>query len=207
VPAGLVGALLIVLVVLGVAVAGPAAAAEDVTRPQSHVLKGPSCSPGGMVIEVVARSVGYSVRLATTRRPQGEDSATLRPGQRVVLRSGDVAPGETIDSRLEYTALDASGTSFVDELTDWTFTRPTAADCVAATAAPSTGPATSGAAAGIGAQDPPASPPSTAAFETPAHSGNAGEVWSLLTAAVALVITVGGLVSVAGRQRAASRRA
>jgi hypothetical protein len=95
-----------------------------------------------MVIEVAARTTAYAVRLATTRRPEGEDEATVQPGASVTLRSGDVASGETIDSRLEYTALDGSGTSYVDELDDWTFTRPTEADCRAATAAPSTAPST-----------------------------------------------------------------
>jgi len=160
VPTGLVaGLLLAVVVVVGLATAGPAAAAEDTSRPQARVLMGPSCRPGGMVIEVVARTTAYTVRLATTRRPEGEDEATVSPGASVTLRSGDVAPGETIDSRLEYTALDGSGTSYVDELDDWTFTRPTEADCRAATAAPSTAPgstaASSSSAAG-GAQGPDA---------------------------------------------------
>jgi hypothetical protein len=130
---------LFLLVAAGsVVLAGSAAAIADGTRPDSRVTNGPSCAPGGVVVQVVAGSVPYHVVLATTRAPAGEDSADLEPGQTVELHSRDVAYGETIDSRLEYTALDGSGASYVDELTGWTFTRPSAADC-AAVSAPAAG--------------------------------------------------------------------
>jgi hypothetical protein len=116
--------------------AGTAAAIDDATHPDARVTHGPSCRPGGLVVEVVAGTSPYSVRLATTRSPEPEDGALLEPGQAVELRTGDVAPGETIDARLEYAAQDGSGTTFVDELADYTFTRPTAEDCDAATAPP-----------------------------------------------------------------------
>jgi hypothetical protein len=95
------------------------------------------------VVEVVARTVPYAVRLATTRTPSGEDEAVLQPGETVVLRTGDVAWGETIDGRLEFAAQDGSGGTFVDELEEYSFTRPTREDCdaVAAPSAPET-PAT-----------------------------------------------------------------
>lgn len=224
-----------------------------------------------MVIEVVARTTPYAVRLATSRRPGGEDQATVRPGATVTLRSGDVAWGETIDSRLEYTALDGSGTSYVDELDYYSFTRPTRADCQAAAGPPSSVPpardlghATVQSAGGGGAftlrgsgfqpgervtahlhdsdavlgsatAGPdgtvratihvPAAPATgtvvdlvgdrsqviagvllqLAAHEIPARSGGPGDLWALMAAAVALVGTVAGLVSVVGRQRASGR--
>jgi hypothetical protein len=102
------------------------------------------------VVEVVAGTVPYSVRLATTRTPAGEDEAVLQPGETVVLRSADVAHGETIDGRLEYAARDGSGVAFADELEEYSFTRPTREDCDAIAApatpepeAPTTSPAPS----------------------------------------------------------------
>jgi hypothetical protein len=145
------------LLAAGVSLAAPAGAAQDRAAPQVTVLRGPSCEPGGIQIEVVAGSGGYAVRLATTRRPGGEDEVRLRPGQRAVLTSDDVAWGETIDPRLEYTSLDGSGGSFVDQLADWTMTRPSRADCAAIRAPAAPSPAartsaviTSGAAASDG---------------------------------------------------------
>jgi hypothetical protein len=114
-----------------------------------------------MVIEVVARSTPYAVRLATTRTPGGEDEATVPAGATVQLHSRDVAWGETIDSRLEYTALDGSGTTFVDELTDWSFTRPSEQDCATA-AAPATATI----------------PAPSAGADGPQQSGTAGPAWN-----------------------------
>lgn len=54
----------------------------------------------------------------------------------MVLQTDDVAPGETIDARLEYAAQDGSAEPYVDELDDYTFTRPTEEDCGLATAPP-----------------------------------------------------------------------
>jgi hypothetical protein len=129
----------VVFVVLGAALAtaAPAAAIDDSTRPEARVTHGPSCRPGGLVIEVVAGTSPYAVRLATTRTPAGEDEAVLQPGEEVILRSEDVAHGETIDGRLEYTARDGSGATYTDELEEYSFTRPTREDC-AAVAAPTT---------------------------------------------------------------------
>lgn len=123
--------------VLGAALAtaGPAAALDDPTRPDVRVTHGPSCKPGGLVVQVVTGTAPYAVRLSTTRTPSGEDEAQLQPGETVVLRSGDVAWGETIDGRLEFTAADGSG--YADELVEYSFTRPTREDC-AAVARPTT---------------------------------------------------------------------
>lgn len=124
--------LLLVLIGAGVVTASPAAAVDDPTRPDARVTHGPSCRPGGLVVEVTAGQSPYFVRLATTRDPSGEDEATLAPGETVVLRSDDVGWGETIDGRLEYAARDGSGTTYVDELEFFSFTRPTREDCDAA---------------------------------------------------------------------------
>lgn len=123
----------VVLALLG-GTAAPALAVDDPTRPDAQVTHGPSCRPGGLVVEVVAGTAPYSVRLATTRTPAGEDEALLAPGETVVLRSGDVAWGETLDGRLEFTAANGSGTPYVDELEEYSFRRPTLEDCEAATA-------------------------------------------------------------------------
>ncbi len=125
------------LLALGVVVAGPAAAVDDPARPDARVTHGPSCHPGGVVVEVTAGTVAYAVTLATTRRPEGEDRTEVQPGETAVLRTGEVDWGETIDSRLEYAALDGSDTAYVDELDGYVFTRPAQEDCAAITAPPS----------------------------------------------------------------------
>jgi hypothetical protein len=146
--------------VLGAALATapPAAAIDDPTRPDARVTHGPSCRPGGLVVEVTAGTAPYDVRLATTRTPGGEDGAALQPGETVILRSGDVAWGETIDGRLEYTARDGSGAAYTDELDEYSFTRPTSEDC-AAVVRPTT---------------PEPVPPSPSATPTGTSSGSAG---------------------------------
>ncbi len=128
--AGVLGGLLLLLAA-GIGTAAPAAAVDDPTRPDVRVTHGPSCAPGGLVVEVVAGTSPYFVRLATTREPGGEDEAIVVPGTTVVLRTGDVDWGETIDGRLEFEARDGSGTTFVDELDVFSFTRPTSRDCAA----------------------------------------------------------------------------
>jgi len=119
------------LLLAGIALASPAAAVDDPSRPDARVTHGPSCHPGGVVVEIDGGTADYAVTFATTRTPDGEDSAEVPAGATVVLRTGDVAWGETIDGRLEYAALDGSGTSFVDELEGYTFTRPAEQDCAA----------------------------------------------------------------------------
>ena len=186
--AGLITGIVLLLFGTAVATAVPAAAVDDPTRPDAQVTHGPSCRPGGLVVEVAAGTAPYFVRLATTRQPAGEDEVTLAPGSTVTLRTGDVDWGETIDGRLEYAARDGSGVTFVDELDTYSFTRPTREDCEAvvgpddateapspsATVAPPSGaertdetPAATG-----GGGQPPAS---STAGETPAGpSGTAG---------------------------------
>ena len=139
---GVLTGLVVALLAAAVATAAPAAAIVDPTRPDAAVTHGPSCRPGGLVVEVQAGTVPYFVRLATTRTPGGEDEIELAAGQTAVLETADVAWGETIDGRLEYTARDGSGEIRVDELEDYTFTRPTQEDCEAVTAPASPAPPT-----------------------------------------------------------------
>jgi hypothetical protein len=203
---GVVAGLLVLLVGGALVAAGPAAAAEDMSRPVARVVKGPSCSPGGMVIDVVARTTGYSVRLATTRNPAGEDSGTVQPGATLRLHGADVAYGETVDSRLEYTPLDGTGTSYVDELQDWTMTRPSKADCDAVAAMPSDGsssdvaPSSSAAASsssGAAAAGPTADGGSSAGPQAPAAAGTTPG-WNAGSASVTGV-DAGGAYTLAGR--------
>jgi len=178
VSAGLVAGLLTVLFGVAVAAAAPAAAIDDPTRPDARVTHGPSCRPGGLVVEVVAGTSPYSVRLATTRTPSGEDEAILGPGETVVLRTGDVAWGETIDGRLEFAAQDGSGVTYVDELQEYSFTRPTEEDC-AAIAEPSDPEPSSPEPSGTASPSAPASPttssaPAPSGSETPTPAPSAG---------------------------------
>ena len=85
----------------------------------------------------------------------------------MVLRSADVAWGETIDGRLEFSARDGSGTAYIDELEEYSFTRPTREDCEAVTAPTEAEPAP--AAAAPGAPDA-GQGPSGAATPTPSPS-------------------------------------
>lgn len=200
--AGIVTGFVALLFGAALASAAPAAAA-DPTRPSAHVTHGPSCRPGGLVVEVVPGTSPYTVTLATTRTPSGEDRATLRPGETVILKTGDVDYGETIDSRLEYAAQDGTGVTFVDELEEYSFTRPTKKDCDAI-ADPTTAPATSspsgtarptasgGAAASSSAATTAASSTSAAA-PVPAgstHTGNAAP--SLVTAGRTVTVSAAG---------------
>lgn len=178
--------------------AAPAAAADDATRPAARVTYGPSCEPGGLVVEVVAGTVPYTVRLATTRAPAGEDEAQLQPGQTVVLRSGDVAWGETIDGRLEFTAVSGSGTTYTDELENYSFTRPAREDCAAVALPAASDPA---------APDPAAFDPAAPDPAGPAPTAGWTGLVPLTAAAVTLLGSVSGLVSVVGGQRAARRSA
>jgi hypothetical protein len=186
VSAGLITGFVLLLFGAAVATAVPAEAVDDPTRPDARVTHGPSCRPGGLVVEVTAGTAPYYVRLATTRQPTGEDEVTIAPGTTVTLRTGDVDWGETIDGRLEYAARDGSGATFVDELDTYSFTRPTREDCEAvlgpedpteapspsATVAPSSGADRTG-------ETPPPTvgggqPPTPSAEETSASAGPAG---------------------------------
>lgn len=197
---GLVTGFVLVLLALG---AAPAAAVEDPTRPDGRVTHGPSCKPGGLVVEVVAGTSPYFVRLATTRRPAGEDEATLAPGGTVTLRTDDVGWGETIDGRLEFEARDGSGVTFVDELDTYSFTRPTQEDCEAVAApsdgnAPPTVPPTAAVVSpsAPAEQEPSPSPagPQSAGVPTSSAAGPADRT----TAAATPAITAGGTVTLVG---------
>jgi hypothetical protein len=194
------------------ALAPSAAAVDDPARPDYAVTSGPSCHPGGVQIRVVAGTAPYRVVLATTRQPGGEDSADLVPGETAVLSTGDVDWGETIDSRLEFTALDGSGDAFTDELVPFTFTRPAEEDCAAiapslAGNSPATVPATvPGAATGEG--DDAASAPGDVQLEATASAAAVSPApaqapWAAAAAGVALAGAAGGVV-LAARRRATS---
>jgi hypothetical protein len=162
-----------VLFGIALATAAPASAVDDPTRPEAQVTHGPSCRPGGLVVEVVAGTKPYAVKLATTRTPSGEDGAVLQPGQSVVLHSGDVDYGETIDGRLEFTALDGSGADYVDELEEYSFTRPTKQDCDAI-ADPTTDPDASPSPSGSATSTASSSVPTTSAAATQAPATRGG---------------------------------
>lgn len=170
--------LFLLLLGAGLATAAPAHAVDDPTRPDSRVTHGPSCRPGGLVVEVKAGTAPYFVRLATTRQPSGEDQASVAPGTTVTLRTDDVAWGETIDGRLEFTARDGSGVTYVDELENYSFTRPTREDCDAALAptqphpspSPAPSPSPSAGSEQPGAGSAPSSAPSSGPSRTPAES-------------------------------------
>jgi hypothetical protein len=175
--AGMLSGLFLLLMGAGLATAAPAQAVDDPTRPDARVTYGPSCRPGGLVVEVTAGSAPYFVRLSTTRQPGGEDQATVAPGTTVTLRSDDVDWGETIDGRLEYTARDGSGVSYVDELENYSFTRPTREDCEAAHAptdphpSPSPTPAPAPPQQSGGPSAPTSTPSRTPAEPSPEPSG------------------------------------
>ena len=231
----LVSAATAAFVLGGIALASPAAAVDDPSRPDARVTHGPSCHPGGVVVEVVAGTVDYAVTFATTRTPAGEDYAEVPSGETVVLRTGDVAWGETIDGRLEYAALDGSGTAFVDELEGYTFTRPAEEDCaaIAAPAAAATVPSVEPAPGdgiedvrpdgsrpgGTDAVEGPAAPARQPAAETPGTTARVelletaapaalpapAPLGPLVVAAVALTAAAAGLARVLGRARRTGR--
>lgn len=209
-----VAVLVLALCGAGIALAGPAAAVDDPARPDARVTHGPSCRPGGVVVEVTGGAVAYAVTLGTGRRPAGEDAADVAPGAVAVLRTGAVDWGETIDPFLAFRALDGSGTDWIDDLPGYSFTRPAAEDCAAISppagaavvprsdaARPAPGPAELGGVAAAGLDDGPPSAP-VAAPEATAVAG--GVPWALLGGGSALVAAGTGLALVAaGRRRAA----
>ena len=194
------------LLCAGIALAGPATAVDDVARPDARVTHGPSCRPGGVVVEVTGGTVGYAVTLATTRRPTGEESADLAPGAVVVLSTGPVEWGETIDPFLEYTALDGSGAGYVDELTGFSFTRPAAEDGAAITAPAGAAvvppaevvPLPVPGSLDPGSAVPAGSPPVEVSPQEVAAVAGGGVPWPLLAAGGALLASGTGLALVAG---------
>ncbi|WP_100502124.1 hypothetical protein [Geodermatophilus chilensis] len=201
------------LLCAGIALAGPAVAVDDAARPDARVTHGPSCRPGGVVVEVTGGTVGYAVTLGTGRRPAGEDAADVAPGAVVVLSTGEVEWGETIDPFLRYEAIDGSGSGWVDDLTGYSFTRPAAEDCAAIS--PPSGAAVVPQAGEVvpmpvpGLPDPSSSAPAgiadgrpaipVAAQEAAAVTG--GVPWLLLVAGGSLLASGAGLALVAGSRR------
>ncbi|SHN88724.1 hypothetical protein SAMN05660350_04714 [Geodermatophilus obscurus] len=211
------GVVVLALLCAGIAFAGPAAAVDDDTRPEARVTHGPSCRPGGVVVEVTGGTVGHAVTLGTSRRPAGEQSAEVAPGAVVVLSTGPVDWGETIDPFLQYAALDGSGAGWVDDLAGYDFTRPAAEDCAAisppagAAVVPQSGKA--GPMPVPGPSDPSSTAPAGTVDGTPAVPVSAQEAaavadgasWPVLAAGGALVAASTGLVLVAGSRRPGGR--
>ena len=211
-PVSIVGGGMLALLVAGVALAVPAAAVDDEVHPDVRVTHGPSCRPGGVVVEVTGGTVGHAVTLATTRAPGGEATAEVAPGAVVVLATGEVDWGETINPFLEFSALDGSGAGWVDELPGYSFTRPAEEDCAAiapptgAAAVPPMGEVVPGLPDSNGAVPAgitPGSPPVDVPTRVVAAVDDAGPGWPLL-AGGALVATGAGLAVVAGVRRAGS---
>ncbi|SET54424.1 hypothetical protein [Geodermatophilus poikilotrophus] len=212
-----VAVMALALLCTGTALAGPAAAVDDDARPDARVTHGPSCRPGGVVIEVAGGTVGHAVTLGTSRRPAGEQSAEVAPGAVVVLSTGPVDWGETIDPFLRYTALDGSGAGWVDELTGYDFTRPAAEDCAAisppagAAVVPQHGETVPMPVPGLPDPDSPApAGTSDGPLAAPVSAREAAAVpdgvpWPVLAAGGALVATGTGLVLVAGSRRPGGR--
>lgn len=200
---------MLALFAVALAAAAPAEAVDDPGRPTARVTHGPSCRAGGLVVEVTAGTSPYFVRLDTTRRPAGEDEVTLLPGTIAVLRTGDVDWGETIDGRLEFSARDGSGVTSVDELEEYSFTRPTWEDCQAigspppAEQPPTDAPPPAG---GSGAPGDLSTPAATVADRSDARPvAPSDRVTLRAAAAVALVTTAAALVSEVGRRRGSGR--
>jgi hypothetical protein len=197
------------LLCAGTALAGPAAAVDDDARPDARVTHGPSCRPGGVAVEVTGGTVGHAVTLGTSRRPAGEQSAEVAPGAVVVLSTGPVDWGETIDPFLQYTALDGSGAGWVDELTGYDFTRPAAEDCAAisppagAAVVPQHGEAVPMPVPGL--PDPSSTAPAVPVSTQEAAAVPGGVQWPVLAAGGALVAASTGLVVVAGSRRPGGR--
>jgi hypothetical protein len=209
-----IAGLFALLACAGLAGAVPALAVDDPTRPDARVTHGPSCRPGGVVIEVTGGAVAYAVTLTTTRLPAGEDATEVQPGQVVVLGTGDVDWGETIDPGLEYTALDGSGTHYVDDLEGYSFTRPAAEDCAAiapptaaATVPSPAAPAGSTAAPEIELPDVEAAPVPVPGGSVPDGAGPADalDVLPAVTAS-ARVVVAGEQVTVHGQGFAPGER-
>ncbi|WP_448611214.1 hypothetical protein [Geodermatophilus sp. URMC 60] len=203
------------LLCAGAALAGPAAAADDAARPDARVTHGPSCRPGGVVVEITGGTVGHAVTLGTGRRPAGEAAADVAPGAVVVLSTGEVDWGETIDPFLAYAALDGSGAGWVDELTGYSFTRPAAEDC-AAISAPGGAAVVPRAGEMVpvpGLPHPSSAAPAGTPHGTPAVAVSAQEAaaviggipWPLLAAGGSLVVSGAGLALVAGSRRPRAR--
>jgi hypothetical protein len=129
----------------------------------------------------------------------------VAPGAVVVLGTGDVDWGETIDPSLAYAALDGSDTAYVDELDGYSFTRPAAEDCAAIAgpavaaevppiALPDGGPPEAGGVAPAGVD----TAPQEAAAQSPLPDDEVA--WPVLAAGVALLVAGTGVAVVPGRR-------
>jgi len=121
----------------GVALAGPAAAVEDPRRPSAEVTHGPSCGPAVVRTLVTNGTEAHRVALVLDG-VQEHDSAVVGPEEQVELGSADVDWGVTVD--VSVTVSDLDGTA-EEPLELGTYTRPSAEDCAAVTAPPTSAPA------------------------------------------------------------------
>jgi hypothetical protein len=157
---GAAGALLLI----GLALAGQAAAMEDPRRPAAAVTHGPSCGPGAVRVHVTNGTEAHRVALVFDGTAE-QDSTVLAAEEQAELRSADVDWGVTVDVSVTVTSADGPG----EPLELGTYTRPSRADCDAVgtagnSPAPSTagGPTAGPSADGAPATSPPAtSPPAT----------------------------------------------
>jgi len=121
----------------GLALAGPAAAVEDPRRPSAEVTHGPSCGPA--VVRTLVTNGTEAHRVALLLDGVEQDSAVVGPAEQGELGSADVAWGVTVD--VSVTVADLDGTA-EEPLVLGTYTRPSAEDCAAITAPPTTTPPT-----------------------------------------------------------------
>ncbi|WP_299955056.1 hypothetical protein [uncultured Modestobacter sp.] len=143
------------LLAAGIVLAAPAAAIEDPRRPTATVTHGPSCGPGVVRTLVTNGSEPHRVALVFDGVTE-QDAALVGPGEQVELVSTDVEWGVTVDVSVAVTDEDGAPEQPL-ELS--TYTRPSAEDCAAVTAAPTPSPT---APAPSGTTEPSTSPPSTA---------------------------------------------
>lgn len=131
-----VGLALGVVLVAGVAVAGPADALEDRRRPIGAVTHGPSCGPGVVRVQVTNGTEPHRVALVFDGVEE-QDAADLDPGEQVELTSEDVDWGITVD--VSVTVADPDGTP-EQPLQFQTYTRPSEEDCEAVRPSPTPTP-------------------------------------------------------------------
>ncbi|MCZ2829892.1 hypothetical protein O2W14_13705 [Modestobacter sp. VKM Ac-2986] len=117
----------------GVALATPAAAMEDPRRPTATVTHGPSCGPGVVRTLVTNGTQPHRVALVFDGSAE-QDSAVLAAGQQVELVSAPIAWGVTVDVSVAVSAGDGTPEAPVELET---YTRPSAEDCAAVAAPPS----------------------------------------------------------------------
>ncbi|MCU1606082.1 MAG: hypothetical protein JWP46_2547, partial [Modestobacter sp.] len=116
------------LLLVGLALAGQAAAIEDPSRPAATVTHGPSCGPGEVRVQITNGTEAHRVALVLDGTTE-QDAAVLTSDEQVELHSADVDWGVTVD--VSVTVTSADGTVAGEPLELGTYTRPSRADCEA----------------------------------------------------------------------------